>query len=167
MTSDDVSRVDLIVQHIVKNKKLQLPKTYLRNPKSYQAEYADMEDVLEPESVQDVASLAVSVPSSSASVFEPNVEVQNEKVGVERKQRAKSAKSSKTGQVVKELESNKSEQPAKEKRPTAYNVFVKDAVRKLQDSHQHLSSKERFQLAIQMWNDHKKKTTTAEYAPMT
>lgn len=130
-----VSRVDMIVQHILKNKKLQLPKAYIRNSKASQAEYAGMEDELSVEVVECIKD------NQTIDVFEPALEVQNQKTVVEKKQRAKATK-------VADAD--------KEKKPSAYNIFVKDAVRQLQGTHQHLGSKERFQLAIQMWNEHKK-----------
>lgn len=128
-----VSRVDMIVQHILKNKKLQLPKAYIRNPKTSQAEYAGMEDELSVEVVECIKD------NQTIDIFEPALVVQNQKTVVEKKQRAKATKIA-----------------DKDKRPSAYNIFVKDTVRQLQGTHQHLGSKERFQLAIQMWNDHKK-----------
>jgi hypothetical protein len=152
METESVSRVDVIVQHILKNKKLQLPKAYVRNTKAYQAHYADMGDELTVEVVDRIEAIeAIEVidhtqANVTRDVFEPVTEVQNEKLAVEKKQRAK-----------------KDKEHDKEKKPSAYNIFVKDAVKKLQDSHKHLGSKERFQLAIQMWNDHKKRNnvTTA------
>lgn len=156
METESVSRVDVIVQHILKNKKLQLPKAYVRNTKAYQAHYADMGDELTVEVVDRIEAIeAIEVidhtqANVTRDVFEPVTEVQNEKLAVEKKQRAKEKK-------------DKDKEHDKEKKPSAYNIFVKDAVKKLQDSHKHLGSKERFQLAIQMWNDHKKKNnvTTA------
>jgi len=168
METESVSRVDVIVQHILKNKKLQLPKAYVRNTKAYQAHYADMGDELTVEVVDrsetinhieaiqaiEVIEVIEAIDHTQANVtrdvFEPVTEVQNEKLAVEKKQRAKEKK-------------DKDKEHDKEKKPSAYNIFVKDAVKKLQDSHKHLGSKERFQLAIQMWNDHKKKNnvTTA------
>lgn len=138
MDNEGVSRVDAIVQHILKNKKLQLPKAYIRNSKTYQAQYADMEDELVVDSIEPIKV----VEYAQADVFEPDVAVTTEKLAVEKKKRVKATKDD------------------KEKKPSAYNIFVKDAVKKLQDSHKHLGSKERFQLAIQMWNDHKKKNNT-------
>ena len=139
MDTEGISRVDVIVQHILKNKKLQLPKAYVRNPKAYQAQYADMEDELTVEA-SEVVEVIEAIDCATTDVFEPVAEVRTEKQAVEKKQRAKEKKD-------------------KEKKPSAYNIFVKDAVKKLQDSHKHLGSKERFQLAIQMWNDHKKNNT--------
>jgi hypothetical protein len=158
METESVSRVDVIVQHILKNKKLQLPKAYVRNTKAYQAHYADMGDELTVEvvdrsetinhieAIEVIEAIDHTQANVTRDVFEPVTEVQNEKLAVEKKQRAK-----------------KDKEHDKEKKPSAYNIFVKDAVKKLQDSHKHLGSKERFQLAIQMWNDHKKKNnvTTA------
>jgi molybdopterin/thiamine biosynthesis adenylyltransferase len=149
MDTEGISRVDVIVQHILKNKKLQLPKAYVRNPKAYQAQYADMEDELTVEAsevveVVEVIEAIEAIDCATTDVFEPVAEVRTEKQAVEKKQRAKEKKDN---------------EKDKEKKPSAYNIFVKDAVKKLQDSHKHLGSKERFQLAIQMWNDHKKKNT--------
>jgi hypothetical protein len=46
---------------------------------------------------------------------------------------------------------------AKPKRgPSAYNVFVKETLGVLCKTHDHMTSKERFSLAIQMWNEQKK-----------
>lgn len=134
----EMSRVDIIVQHILKNKKVQLPKAYVRNPKVYQLEYEDLEDDLEADNT------SVSNASTSITVFEPSPQVLEEKVVVEKKERRQSKKTTDNA----------------EKRPSAYNIFVKDTVEKLADSHKHMGRKERFQLAIQMWNEHKNKDIT-------
>lgn len=41
--------------------------------------------------------------------------------------------------------------------PSAYNIYVKETLAVLTKTHSHMTSKERFSLAIQMWNDQKKK----------
>lgn len=133
----EMSRVDIIVQHIQKNKKVQLPKEYVRNPKVYQLEYEDLEDELQSEHV----IMSNVSASASVNVFEPSPQVIEDTVVVYRKERKKAKKT--TNNV--------------EKRPSAYNMFVKDTVQKLADSHKHMGRKERFQLAIQMWNEHKNK----------
>lgn len=43
----------------------------------------------------------------------------------------------------------------KPRQPTAYNLFLKDTLPRLKDSHPHLSNKERMTLASEMWNAHK------------
>ena len=136
ISEDDASRINVIVQHIQKNKKLVLPKTYVRNAKTYQVEYANMDDELVSESVLCITSVPPN-QEHSTNIFEPTLEVKNNKRRVTKK--------------------NTDEKVPSTKRPSAYNIFVKETVKKLQETHKHLSSKERFQLAIQMWNDTKTK----------
>jgi len=146
INSEPDSKVSMIVQHIMKNKKLVLPKAYIRNPKSYQAEYADMEDELTQEENLVSQTPKSEVLETSNSVFEPKPEVVKERVKVERK-KVKAGKAETAGE----------DKP--DKKPSAYNIFVKETVKKLQDTHRHLGSKERFKLAIQMWSEHKNKAS--------
>lgn len=41
--------------------------------------------------------------------------------------------------------------------PSAYNVFMKTTVATLADTHKHLSAKQRYSLALEMWREHKNK----------
>lgn len=148
ITNEADSKVGMIVQHIMKNKKLVLPKAYVRNPKAYQAEYADMEDELIQEETLVSQIPKTEVAETSNSVFEPKPEVVKERVKIERK-KVKAEKTETAGDKKAD----------KDKKPSAYNIFVKETVKKLQDTHQHLGSKERFKLAIQMWSEHKNKTS--------
>ena len=46
--------------------------------------------------------------------------------------------------------------PTKKKRlPSKYNIFIKDTLAILHKSHPHLLGKERFSLAVRMWNEQK------------
>ena len=56
--------------------------------------------------------------------------------------------------VKKDAKKNKEK---KTRNPTAYNIFVKETVIKLTETHSHLTPKERFKLAIAMWSENKPK----------
>jgi hypothetical protein len=46
--------------------------------------------------------------------------------------------------------------PIKKKRlPSKYNIFIKETLATLHKSHPHLLGKERFSLAVRMWNEQK------------
>lgn len=40
---------------------------------------------------------------------------------------------------------------------SAYNIFMKATVSTLADTHKHLSAKQRYTLALEMWREHKNK----------
>lgn len=45
--------------------------------------------------------------------------------------------------------------PRKPRQPTAYNMFLKETLPALKESHPHLSNKERMQMASKLWNAQK------------
>jgi hypothetical protein len=154
----EVSRLDMIIQHIQKPKKLVLPKGYVRNHQKRQNELVDVIDCLEVES-----NVITSIPSQTKSnitqtnihvnVYEPEERVKKEKEAVIKKHIKKAEK------VVKSEASsniNTNEGTTKKTRiPTAYNVYVKETVKNLQETHKDLTPKERFNLAIRMWSEQK------------
>ena len=59
--------------------------------------------------------------------------------------------------VDAKIEPLKTKAEKKTRTPTAYNIYVKQTVITLQETHKHLKAKERFQLAIKMWGESKTK----------
>lgn len=144
----DWTKVEEIIQHIQNPKKLTLPKGYKKSQHKNN-ELIDMEDCLDYE----VASTVTSVANS----FTAHNKMQQQKdsnTNVNNNQNVDIKVVEKTVKAKKE----KSEKKARP--PTAYNVFVKETMLKLQETHNELSGRERFNLAIKMWNDQKKVKTT-------
>jgi hypothetical protein len=164
------SRINEIVQSIQKPKKLVLPKTYLRGPHQKQIELYEMEDNLTIDTplINDMISLVVDTKKPEQNtvgdnVFEPEPKVQKERTTKVRKQnKQKEASSSSQALQPNDNTGNetKDKKEVKQRKPTEYNIFVKETVVTLQESHKHMTSKERFSLAIQMWNE--KKTVKSE-----
>jgi hypothetical protein len=161
--TEDTSRLNEIIKHIAKPKKLVLPKLYLVNIQQRQMQFNDLEDNLQMEKnivFLDVNASKASTSSNAHNVFEPEPQVIKEKSIKVKKQNRK-----KKTTVIEEAIQPEIEEIAtviepvivelKPKRPSAYNIFVKDALSKLQESHKDMTSKERFSLAIHMWNESK------------
>lgn len=123
---DDInSRLNLIIENIQKPKKLVLPKSYLRRPNT-QVDLHDIQENLDIENVYCVKK------QQEMNILEPSEDVKNEAKKIHNKIQEK-----------------------KTKNPTAYNIFVKETVQQLTQTRKDLTPKERFRLAITMWNEHK------------
>jgi hypothetical protein len=156
----EVSRLDMIIQHIQKPKKLALPKGYVRNHQKRQNELVDIVDCLEVEN-----NLITSKPSQTnihVNVYEPEEKVKKEKEAVIKKHIKKAEKvvkseaSSNTNtNDGQNLDVSNEGTTKKTRNPTAYNIYVKETVKKLQETRKELTPKERFNLAIRMWSDQK------------
>lgn len=157
---------------IQKPKKFVLPRSYLRQ-KHAQAD--DFADVLHPEKplLSYVTSLAVTDVASTYQVPQSSVITEclcaptSSSKHVEKQKRVRKPNTASSSVPVSVTSDEKREEvdttepipqedkPVKEKRPTAYNIFVKSTLLRLAKSHEHMTSKERFSLAIVMWNEHK------------
>lgn len=127
------SNLDAILEHIQKPKKLTLPKGYVRKQNSY-IDLLDIQDNLTLDSIADGKKHDVTM-----KLYKTNVEVEVKNVVEEKKPE------------------NQNEIGKKTRKPTAYNIFVKETVIKLQATHKELTPKERFKLAIKMWGESKQK----------
>lgn len=129
------SRLNEIIEHIQKPKKIVLPKVYFR-PRNTQVDYLDIQDNLnfEPISKNRVETTKedIEIEPLKTHILEPSEDVK------------KDAK-----------KNNKNTKEKKRRNPTAYNIFVKETVIKLQETHKNLTPKERFKLAISMWSENK------------
>ena len=47
----------------------------------------------------------------------------------------------------------KEKKPSTPRQPTAYNMFLKEVLKELSKTHNHMSNKERMKMASVMWND--------------
>ena len=143
----------------VKHKPFTLPKHYIRK----QQESSEILDNLEEDTptvfilsgkrhdtTDDVSNVASSSTTFTA-ILEPTEKVQKERRKYTRKQHKTPVEQEKTEIVVEEQQ----EEVKKERKPTAYNVFVKETLASLAESHKEMSAKDRFALAIQKWNEHK------------
>ena len=54
------------------------------------------------------------------------------------------------------VENGESSSQKKKRAPSKYNIFIKDTLAALHVSHPHLLGKERFALAVDMWNEKKR-----------
>jgi YABBY protein len=116
------TKLDEILEHLHKPKKLTLPKGYVRKQKA-NIEFLEIKD---------------NLTTDNSSNFDKN-NIINKDDGNDKK-------------VVPKDDGGK-----KTKKPTAYNIFVKETVVRLQETHKDLTPKERFKLSIKMWSDNKSK----------
>lgn len=120
---------------IVKPKKFALPRFYIRNNQ-------ETDDMNEELSVDGYIVENVSDTASSSMTVEVE-EMQDKKLEVEVDNNARK-KDDKT-------------KPTKSVKPSAYNIFIKATCEELTTTHVNMTPRERYALAIQMWNDYKRK----------
>lgn len=132
------SNVETILEHIQKPKKLVLPKGYLRKQTNY-VDLIDIEDNLTMDNITEISNKR----KEDANIIKHSIDKVVDKV-IHKPD----------NKTVKEQEDVKVK---KTRKPTAYNIFVKEAVIRLQETHKELTPKERFKLAIKMWGDNKSK----------
>jgi hypothetical protein len=136
------SRLNEIIEHIQKPKKLVLPKGYLR-PRNTQVDFLDIQDNLSVEPVSNNSiktdKKETEVKPLQVNILEPSEDVKND--------------------AKKKNKKSKDNQEKKTRNPTAYNIFVKQTVVQLTETHKHLTAKERFKLAIAMWSENKPNKT--------
>lgn len=116
------TKLDEILEHLHKPKKLTLPKGYVRKQKA-NIDFLEIKD---------------NLTTDNSSNFDKN-NITNKDDGNDK-------------EVVPKDDGGK-----KTKKPTAYNIFVKETVVRLQETHKDLTPKERFKLAIKMWSENKTK----------
>jgi hypothetical protein len=139
---------------VVKPKKFALPRFYVRNSRAIDI-LSDITDELETENykVSDIASTSnTTVPN------EIHLEVAEQDTIVEQKQELnvekKKGKSKETKKATNK-NTNTEAKPKTTKTPTAYNIFIKETCETLTKTRANLTPRERYALAIQMWNDSK------------
>lgn len=115
-----------------KPKKFTLPKCYIRNHHAHDAEVILDALDFEPTIITDTVTVCNNANASIDTLFQPSSTVTTER---------------KKKKNVANVE--------KKRNPSVYNIFVKDTLAILTTSHHQLTSKERFSLAIKMWNDQK------------
>ena len=143
----------------VKHKPFTLPKHYIRK----QQELSEILDNLTEDppcvyvssvkvhsSTTDNTTNIASSSTTLTTLLEPSEKVQKERRKYTRKQHKTPVEHEKIEVVEEEQEEVK-----KERKPSAYNVFVKETLVGLAESHKEMSAKNRFALAIQKWNEHK------------
>ena len=130
------SKLNEIIEHIQKPKKLVLPKSYLRPRNTI--DYLDIQDNL-------------SIETISNNRIETNKETEMKLVEINILEPSEDVKKD----AEKKYKKTKENAEKKKRTPTAYNIFVKETVIKLQESHKDLTPKERFKLAISMWSENK------------
>lgn len=133
---ETISKLNEIIEHIQKPKKLVLPKIYLR-PRNT-ADYLDIQDNLSAETISNnriETNKETEIKLVEINILEPSEDVKKD--------------------AEKKNKKTKENAEKKKRNPTAYNIFVKETVIKLQESHKDLTPKERFKLAISMWSENK------------
>ena len=141
---------------VVKPKKFALPRFYVRNSRAIDI-LSDMTDNLETENykVSDIASTSnTTIPN------EIHFEVAEQDTIVEQKQELKvEKKKGKSKETKKATNKNTNAEaeakPKTTKTPTAYNIFIKETCETLTKTRANLTPRERYALAIQMWNESK------------
>lgn len=143
VSNDDMdSKLNEIIEHIQKPKKLVLPKSFLRC-RNVHVDCSDIQDNL---SADPIGNDEIEINNTGTNAKETNVEVTDRNTFPPSKDVKKDARKNKK---------TKDNEETRTRNPTAYNIFVKETVIKLQDTHKHLTPKERFKLAIAMWNENK------------
>ena len=130
----------------IKPKKFVLPRFYVRNSRA-----ADAVSEIADELTVDAWAME-ALPSTSTSALENHADCHKEDVSspspVAKKEKTKEPKTKDTEAKTK---------PTKVKAPSAYNVFIKETCDTLTKTHANLTPRERYALAIQMWNERKAK----------
>lgn len=121
----------------VKPKKFALPRMYIRNSRGSDATTEMNEDL-------SVDSYILDASTSMAVEVQDVVVDKGENGGVEEK--AEPIRPTKPSKATKT--------------PTAYNIFVKTTCEELMTTHANMTPRERYALAIQMWNDRKTRAST-------
>lgn len=111
-------------------KRLVLPKSYLRG--------SNVESQLEDELEMDTNLIIEKVLDENTPLIKP------------------SQKTSKASREDTKHEQQETSTQKKKRPPSKYNIFMKETLATLQVSHPHLLGKERFSLAVEMWNTSKK-----------
>lgn len=123
------TKLEEILEHLQKPRKLTLPKGYVRKPKANN-DFLEIKDNLTTDNV--------TYKSSNTIPKLDNALANDDK-------------------IVPSKTQNKVDNGKKIRKPTAYNIYVKETVIQLQETHKDLSPKERFKLAIKMWSENKTK----------
>jgi hypothetical protein len=152
-----------------KPKKFALPKLYVRNHTHLDATYednlcADEPLILKVDTTVQQPSLVIKDELLNTDVKEqlPQVETKPKPKPKAKRQYVSKKKVGKAADVVETLTSEPEPTvqtvPKAVRKPSAYNIFIKDTLENLKSTHAHLTSKEKFTLAIQLWNERKNNT---------
>ncbi len=136
---DVKSNFEAILEHIQKPKKLVLPKGYLRK----QTNHMDLIDIEDNLTMDNITEISNKREEEDAKIIKNSIYEVVDKV-IDKPD----------NKTVNEQEDVKVK---KTRKPTAYNIFVKETVIRLQETHKELTPKERFKLAIKMWGENKSK----------
>ena len=160
-------KIDLDIPHLsvnidsmdksgaVKPKKFALPRFYVRNSRAIDT-LSDMTDDLSADNytVTDIASTSDTTVST-----ELHFEVTNQDTILDEKPEEtvekKKGKAKKTAKNNATAKAEAETKPKATKTPTAYNIFIKETCETLTNTRANLTPRERYALAIQMWNDRK------------
>jgi hypothetical protein len=123
------TKLEEILEHLQKSRKLTLPKGYVRKPKANN-DFLEIKDNLTTDNVTNKS--ANTIPRLDNALANDD-------------------------KIVPTKTQDKVDNGKKTRKPTAYNIYVKETVIQLQETHKDLSPKERFKLAIKMWSDNKTK----------
>lgn len=152
-----------------KPKKFALPKLYVRNHTHLDAIYednlcADEPLILKVDNVQQ-PTLVKTEEIETIDIEEQVPEVKTKSKAKTKRQYVSKKKSGKVDKAVDVVETLTSEPeptvqtvPKAVRKPSVYNIFIKDTLENLKSTHAHLTSKEKFTLAIQLWNERKNNT---------
>lgn len=157
--------------HLSKPKKFVLPKFYIRNSATVEMAYEDNLAAEEP-----LIHKKEQPPSMSSHTNMDDVIVNKETLNITEKvsglelsadttitkpsikpKRQYNKKKIQPPPASEEPEASTST-PKAVRKPSAYNIFIKETLETLKGTHPQLSSKEKFTLAIQIWNERKNNT---------
>jgi hypothetical protein len=124
-----------------KPKKFVLPRLYIRITKVVAFEES-LEDNLEPEQPLITSIVSVIFPNDQSVTHVPDEQ------GTTTKRLRQRIKKAENGTTEKEIK----------RKPSNYNIFVKETLITLSRTHSHMTSKERFTLALMMWGEKKKQS---------
>lgn len=142
----------------LKTKKFALPRFYVRHNQANlnDALGSEIMDELSPNDyiLQNVVNVEEAPASTSKHLdteveneVETTVENDVEETEVQTVAPSKAPKASKTSKMTGKKRG--------ERAPSAYNIFIKNTCERLVTTHGNLTAKERYALAIRMWNEQK------------
>lgn len=130
------TKLEEILEHLQKPRKLTLPKGYVRKQKATN-DFLEINDNLTTDNITNKSTNLIPEMDNITTIA-------NDGDG--------------DGETVPAKTQDKADNGKKTRKPTAYNVYVKETVIRLQETHKDLSPKERFKLAIKMWSENKTKS---------
>jgi hypothetical protein len=136
----------------VNPKKFALPRFYVRNSRAVDT-LSDMTDDL---SAENYTVINKASTSDTTVTTELHLEVANQDTILDEKQEVNlEKKKGKAKKTANNTNAKTETKPKATKAPTAYNIFIKETCETLTNTRANLTPRERYALAIQMWNDRK------------